>query len=580
MYSDFRGVDFRGGEVDLARSPDALNMWKDYKQPDRLIRMPDFSQIGSFDGPIHSIKFWDDERMERTDNSSKKKLLPLVIAGSSLYAGYGNMQEKIGVLPSQPGFFKGSSMFIFNDVAYIKTGISYIQYDGTTVKQVEGYIPTTSINRNPSGGGVINEDVNLLTRRRKNTFRGDGTSTVFYLDTDQLDASEEPIVTVDGKPVALATPSWGNNGGNSIRVASAPPVPTSTGDNVCIEFSVLEPNDYPKRSIDKIWNCSLATVFDNRVFFSGNPHYPNTVWHSSLDDPTYVSDLDYYIEGQDGMPVTAMVAGNNALWVLKKPSPENNSIFYHVPTIDSEYGKIYPSTHSNIATGCVGSGANFNDDIVFFSDNGMEGISGDITTEQVISHRSSMVDAKLLKEENYENMILEEWNGYLLVFIGNKVYLADSRAMHQIENHFEYEWFYWELETSVICTAVHDGILYAGTEDGYLYRFVEGRSSRGEAYWTTPMDKFGYPHFLKTTNKRGCVIEGTKLFDIYVRTNKSEWEKIGAHKNGADYTVCRTKKKKFREIQMKFHAGSGEPPYNFSIKSATLECYIGGYVKR
>jgi hypothetical protein len=63
-------------------------------------------------------------------------------------------------------------------------------------------------------------------------------------------------------------------------------------------------------------------------------------------------------------------------------------------------------------------------------------------------------------------MILEEWEGYLLVFVGNKVYLADSRAMATYENHLEYEWFYWELEKSVTCTRVHNGVLYLGTRDG------------------------------------------------------------------------------------------------------------------
>ena len=32
LYSQFRGVDLRGGEVTLHRSPDSLNMWKDYKE--------------------------------------------------------------------------------------------------------------------------------------------------------------------------------------------------------------------------------------------------------------------------------------------------------------------------------------------------------------------------------------------------------------------------------------------------------------------------------------------------------------------------------------------------------------------
>ena len=31
VYGDFRGCDFRGEDVDITRSPNSLNMWKDYK---------------------------------------------------------------------------------------------------------------------------------------------------------------------------------------------------------------------------------------------------------------------------------------------------------------------------------------------------------------------------------------------------------------------------------------------------------------------------------------------------------------------------------------------------------------------
>ena len=584
MYTDFRGVDFRGGDVDLRRSPDALNMWKDYRNPDGIRKRPymvekyviptlgGIPQTNPGDGLINSIDFCKFGNNQET----------LVVSGTNLYA-WGKNPGRTLLLQqfAEPGAGKCTT-FVFDNVWYLKGSYYFLRYDGTEAKKVEGYVPTTSIGRSPTGGGTPHEDVNLLTRRRKNTFSGDGESTQFYLDTDRLDTSFTPIVTVNGDAVALRD-SWYTPWKNSIFLAEAPPKPLTEGqDNVCIEFSVLEENEWPHRAQDKINLCKLATVFDNRVFYSGNPHYPNTVWHSSLDDPTYVSDLDYYIEGQDNAPIKAMVAGNNALWVFKEPSPEGNAIFYHIPTVDAEYGKIYPSTHSNIGTGCVATGINFNDDIVFFSDRGMEGIAGEVTTEQVLAHRSSLVDKKLVDEENYKNMILEEWNGYLLVIMGNKVYLADSRAMCQIENHYEYEWYYWELGYNVTCTKVDDGILYLGCDDGIIYTLNENAGmSRDihEAYWTTPLDKFMHPQYLKTTNKRGCVIEAAGNFGVYVKTNKSDWEEVGADSDVDDYRVCRIKRKKFKDIQLKFQSARSSLK-DFFLESATLECYIGGYIKR
>lgn len=324
---------------------------------------------------------------------------------------------------------------------------------------------------------------------------------------------------------------------------------------------------------DRIDKCTLLQVFDNRVFFSGNKDYPNTVWHSSLDNPAYCSDLDYYEEGLDLAPVKALVAGNNALWVFKEPSQANTAIFYHNPVVDGEYGKIYPSTHSSISTGCVATGTNFNDDIVFASTRGIDGISGDITTEQVVGHRSTMVDRKLLTEEEYKDMLMEEWKGYLLVFTGKHVYVADSRGVFQNENHMEYEWFYWELDKNVTSTKVNGDVLYIGTEDG-VYTLTDKESGLS-SYWTTPIDKFDHPQYLKTTNKRGCVAEAIGSVEVYAKTEKTEWEKIGEYENVTDYFVSRIKRKKFKNIQLKFCSDT-----RFSLESVTLECYIGGYIKR
>ena len=307
--------------------------------------------------------------------------------------------------------------------------------------------------------------------------------------------------------------------------------------------------------------------------FSGNPDYPNVVWHCSLDDPSYVSDLDYYREGMDTAAIKGMVAGNNALWVFREPSDANTNVFYHTPTIDDEYGKIYPSSHSSVSIGCVGKAINFNDDIVFFSDRGMEGVSGDITTEQMAAHRSSLVDRKMIAEPDYKDMILAEWDGYLFVFIGDKAYLADSRAAFSNENHMEYEWFFWDMEKRITSARVKDGVLYLGAEDG-VYTLTDNECHL-ESYWVTPKDKCKYPNKLKTTNKKGCVAEATGDIEVYAKVEDTGFELIGRYENVTDYFVSRVKRKKWKDIQLKFYSNT-----RFSLETVTLECVVGGYIKR
>ena len=551
-YGPFRGVDFRGEEVNLARSPESLNMWKDYSKTESISTRPEIEILESFDTPvwgIFSYKAGDEEML-------------LVHSGTKLYKIVGGVRTEIysGLNPAR------SLSFIFNEKWFFKDGLNYLVYDGTTIEEVIGYIPTTTISRNPAGGGTTYEDVNMLTSLRKNTFVGDGESTEYYLDAQNIDSDYIPEITVDGSQVTAFVL---NAAEGKITFNSAPAAPLTDGqDNVIIQFRKTVSGHR-----DRINKCTLLEVFDNRVFFSGNQDYPNTLWHSSLNDPSYCSDLDYYTEGMDLSKIRSLVAGNNALWVFKEPSQANTAVFYHNPTIDAEYGKIYPSTHSNISTGCVGAGINFNDDIVFFGRRGMEAINGDITTEQVLAHRSSLVDAKLTAETDYKDMILEEWKGYLLVFIGKKVYLADSRAVFTNINHYEYEWYYWELSKEVTCTKVIDGILYLGTADG-VYTLTD-LTSPVTSYWTTPIDRFGNPQFLKTTNKKGCVCEASGDLKLSVKTNKTEWEQVGQYNSVSDYLVGRIKKKKFKDLQMKFSSDT-----RFCIETATLECYVGGYIKR
>mgnify|MGYP003299672351 CR=1 FL=1 len=554
VYGSFRGVDFRGEEINLQRSPDSLNVWRDYKETESIRTRPDMEQVEIFDNKVFGIFFY------KVGNTE----MMLVHCGTTLFRIVKGTRTVLynGLNPRQ------SSSFIYNNIWYFKDGINYLQYDGKTISEVAGYVPTTSIGRRPSGGGTQYEDVNMLTGLRKNTFLADGESKEYFLDAQNIDSDFQPIVLVNDAELNISAYTVDTAGGRII-FNEPPVVPLTDGqDNVKITFRKTVPG-YRNR----INNCTLLQVFDNRVFFSGNQDYPNVIWHCSLNDPSYCSDLDYYNEGLDLAEVTGLVAGNNALWVFKEPSQANTTVFYHNPVIDNEYGKIYPSTHSSITTGCIGKAINFNDDIAFFSERGMEGINGDVTTEQVVAHRSSLVDRKLTTEANYRDMLLEEWEGYLMIFIDNMVYLADSRAKFTNENHFEYEWFYWDLGKIITSTRVHEGILYLGTNEG-IYTLTDMESDV-VSYWTTPLDKFKHPQYQKTTNKRGCVVEATGDISVYVKTDKTDWELIGNYPNVTDYFTSRIKRKKFKDLQIKFHSDK-----RFSLETATIEVFVGGYIKR
>lgn len=614
-YRAFRGVDFssRPDEVLLYRSPDSLNMWKNYKSSNSgsVETRPDLELIKEYDDTIYGIYFYEINKVKHR----------IVHSGTKLYdddtVKYSSMAEHKSVF------------FVFNNILYIKDGSKYLQYDGTTVSEVVGYIPTTTISKAPEGGGTIYEDVNLLTNIRKNSFVADSemeyvktedttvvsgkdyyqavtiekqtyyelvenptgnpktnnyyeyvvsskNSKEYYLDTQNIDSDYVPKVWVNEIEKEITTDFTVDYEAGKITFVNPVDFPLTDGqDNVIIQFRKSTNKDGETlKNREIIEKCTMATIFDTRVFFSGNPDKPNMLWHCSLNDPSYCSDYDYYTEGVDDASIKSVVAGNNALWVIKEPNNNDTTIFYHNPVIDENYGKIYSPTHSSISTGCVGTGINFNDDICFFSDRGMEGISGDVTTEQVIAHRSTLVDSKLLNTDGYKDMLLEEWEGYLLVIIKNKVFLADSRAISQVGNNPQYEWFYWEFDNEITSTRVKDGVLYL-CSDKKVYSLTK-TDTNIISYWCTIADEFNAPQYQKTTNKRGCVadLDGS-VINIYAKADNKKFEKIDTYKNVKGYIVPRMKVKKWKSLQLKFE--SYKP---FSLCSCTLECYVGSYIKR
>ena len=566
VYGDFRGIDLRGEECSLTRSPDCKNVWRNYRELASIETRPGLELKWALPGyygseDIYQILFYKNKSV--------------VITNYGLYTSIPG-SDMLGL---QVEFYDFKLAFEFGDYLYILDNQTYYKYDGTEIEEVEPYIPTTSIGRTPAGEGTSHDDINILTNRRINEFTPDGNSAKYHLDTPNGIDTYPPVEVYDmSNNYKYKETEYSVDYAQGIitfvdnqDVSHVPE--KAQQDNIRIIFSATEKNS----QLQALLSCNVAQVFDNRVFFGGSSGEPNRMWYSKLNTPNYFSDEDYVDDGTDSAKIKGMVPGNNALWVFREPSDANTNVFYHVPTIDEDYGKVYPSSHSSVSIGCVGSAINFNDDIVFFSSIGMEGISADITTEQFASHRSSVVDRLMTAHKNYKDMLLAEWEGYLLVIMGKDVYLADSRAVYQNESHMEYEWYYWELEQSAVCAAVHDGVLYIGTDECKIYSLTDTDAKRAiHSYWTTPKDKFNTPHKTKTTNKRGCVVEAEGDIKVYAKTEDTSFEDgfVGEF-TATDYLVPRIKQKKFKDLQLKFESDT-----SFKLENVTIEAVVGGYIKR
>ena len=563
-YNNFRGVDFTDDNVNESRSPDALNMWKDYKSLGKRIETrPDLELQLTMSNTIFGLFFYTINNIDHW----------IIHSGVNLY-DYNPVTKEIKTIKETGMNPSKSTAFTFNNIFFILDGINYLEYDGKTLKDVEGTIPKIAIHNMNKPETTIIQEANLLTDYCYEEYLPDGVSTEFTLS--QKEVSDVTVYSISGTSETRITEGITIDKVNGLVTFATAPAKSAASASIKIK--------YAKESdgANIIKKCRLTCLFDNRVFFSGNQDYPNMLIWCGLNDARYIGVSSYAPQGSGISQIKAMVPGNNALWVFKEPGHENTTIFYNVPTeiYDNKLEdtvKTYASSHSSISTGCQATGINFNDDIVFFSDRGMEGISGDITTEQVLGHRSTLVDRKMLNEVNYNDMVLAEWEGYLLVIIDNVVYLADSNQKVTNNDHIEYEWFYWELDKKIKTASVHKNILYLCSDEGIVYTLTNRNEEREiESYWTTKSDDCNYPQMLKTTNKRGFKSDVSgKNITIEVKTDNDNFETLGTYENVKGYIVAKLKKKKWNKIQLKF--GSNKP---FGIYGITLETYIGSYVKR
>lgn len=610
IYSNFRGVDFTDENVSETRSPDALNMWKNYKTLGKKIETrPDIELQLTMSNTIFGLFFYTISNVDHL----------IIHSGTSLF-DY-NPNTKVLTTIKATGMNPAKSVgFIYNNILFIKDGLNYLEYNGSVCKDVEGTIPNVAIHNMNSNSTKMIQEANLITDYCYEEYLPDGTKTEFPLS--QKEVSNVTVWDISGVNEVQITTGFTVDTTNGLVTFDT--APEKSADKASIKIKYSKTSD-GRNIINK---CKLACIFDNRVFFSGNQDYPNMLVWCGLNDPRYVGTSSYATQGTSVSQIKALVPGNNALWVFKEPSQENTTIFYTVPTelYDGKLEqtvKTYASSHSSITTGCQATGINFNDDIVFFSDRGMEGISGSITTEQVLGHRSTLVDRKLLNEENYKNMELVEWEGYLLVIIDNKIYLADSKQKVQNDDHVEYEWFYWEMAKKIKTAKVHNDILYLCSEEDFVInelgykKYTDGTniywydevnnkvydnegnesqvlietltavmqseiytltdtSSNVKSYWTTKLDDFGYPQMLKTTNKRGFKsnVTGDEI-TIETKLDNNEFQKLGTFKNTKGYIVSKIKKKKWNRIQLRYSSNT-----QFGIYEIVLESYVGSYVKR
>ena len=468
-YGDFRGVDFSSDHTQVIdrRFAYSVNMYKDYLsgQGGAIETVPGFRKRleglcgeESIDSKqicgIHPFKtsdktvvyihccerlyFWEDISGETSD---KTEIAPIYISMS----------------------LNNSKSFLFNNRLYIIDGenILYFEKDApkTPINITDtAYIPTTYINIIPNGDnrniGTEYENRNLLQSQFKHTFIADGATTEYYMNERFKSDKSNITVKVYGKNINDFNVILKDEVGVGIEFTNVPESPIKKGYPeyyAGVEITVECIDSLEKKHSSLITNCTKFAVFHNRIFLTGNPTHPNRVYfcgmHDGYADLSYFPDIFYFDVGVSDASITGMLAVSDTLMVLKGNANQEASVYFYKPVItgDDLYPVRYEGTRGVSGVSCLGPCINYLDDPVYISDLGVEAMGQlSVRLERAVEHRSSLVDAKLVNL-NLSKAVLEVWNGYLVLLVDGKIFLADARQRYTHETGvMQYEWYYLE----------------------------------------------------------------------------------------------------------------------------------------
>lgn len=508
---------------------------------------------------------------------------------------------------------------------WIVTGAGFYCYDGTAaarVTETEPYIPTVVITRAPAGGGIVYEDVNLLTPYRKDAFQTDGSTTVFQLDSS-IDETGEVRVWVWGEELTEGTDYTINRALGTVTFAAAPPAPLAgSEDGAVVQF----PHTVAGYS-DMIDKCTILTLYgvgsNDRLVLSGNPDYPNRDWTSGLSDGSYFPDLGYACVGAEGSAIRGYCPVGSSLAVVKEDNGQDTTVFLRSCAADAGGETVFPLRQAVSGVGAVSPGAfaTMLDDPLFLSGTGICAVTtSNLTTEKITQNRSFFLNARLRKEPGLASAEAVVWDGmYLLSVGGGRVYVLDGRQRRTYRSEmlgdFVYEGYYWEnIPADCWLTfATDEGeYLYFGTADGRICKFnsdmdtVKRFSDDGaaiSAVWATKYDDDGAPSRLKTLLKPGCCVTikpyARSSGTVYFRSDRSD----GTEQSVAGATMdilnfgdidferftfssdespqeifFRTKLKNYKRLQIIVR--NSEPEEGFGVYQITKHFVRGNFARR
>lgn len=407
------------------------------------------------------------------------KEVHIFVAGGKVYNG----NEEIGTITDNI-----TSIFEFNQKLYFLNGFEYKVYDGTELKEVEGYIPLIKISTTPDGTGTDYEPVNLLTGKKRQTFSADGVAKKFVL-------LESNVTSIDSIKVnGVETEATKDLANGKVTFAN---VVEKGVDNVEIQWT--KGTGEREHIVKNLYFQKYGLANDTRVLLYGNVEEKNRTYFSDLGNE--VANVEYFpgnnfIDvGSSNTAITDMNRQYDRLIISK----ENETYYASYDTItDTTRAEIitFPVYPLNSAHGMVACG------------------QGQLLDNYVTTIDSSIVmwtNTNTKDERNVEiiSQKIQEWlnskdlsKAITLDYQEDKEYWLAIGNEIMIYNYGNGTFYLIKIGANITSLISSEGIIYLGTENGQIMQFgKELMTYNGEAIdavWNSGYHDLGAEQVRKT----------------------------------------------------------------------------------
>jgi hypothetical protein len=378
----------------------------------------------------------------------------LFACSGNIYKHVAGVNTVIGTMTDVKTFF-----FSFADKVYMLNGSEYKSWNGTTFGDVVGYIPLISTVTPPTGGGVPNEGINLLTGKKRQTFSGNGTATAYTIAEAALTSVD--VVKVAGVVKTVTTDYTVNLTTGIVTFLVAPP---SGVDNVDIQWT----KGTGQRS--EVTSHKFAMLFggqnDSRVFIYGNGtnQYNYTGLAAGVPSAEYFPALNYRNISSEEYAVTDIVRQYDRQ-IIYTNGGESWYSYYDAINIDGDTVADFPTYPLNDAIGNIAPGqAQLIENNPFSIQNGVhEWVASNVRDERNAMYKSKRVQPSL-DQEDLTTALTVDWEAqreYWLA-IDNKVWVYNYRLD---------TWYRFETADNITCFLVANNEMHIGTSQGQIMKF-------------------------------------------------------------------------------------------------------------